>query len=384
MILQLIKSHEKSYPGHTSFDRLQQLGMTASDYWHLQHDVRERAARESAIPQADVDATVQFIIKHPDVGAGRAHLTLIDQELALVSTAFINDARQETARLAEETYRLRNEQEKQIEADLRARRQASQNYQHIQATYPHHIWATDFVVVRFLSFQLIVGIVYDVYSQAYLAIQAGSGCDHELAQRAITAAIAVAGIRAGLILRRDNGKAFLVESYQSTLTNHGIQDAPIPPGQPWFNGSLESNNSSLKTAIKTTAMQQLITTPSRFHDGRQQVHNAVELLQQTCNRARTTLNDEIARPKFAMPPGQVLTGKVDVTRERHALFVEQKKQERTQRMETLRETTDRPDQGKTFLEKVTGAAQRLFKKMTTDQLYVFNEISHHRYQAIET
>lgn len=384
MILQLIQAHQAQFPDHPSADRLLAVELNPSDYWHLRNGVRDRKARESAIPETDVAATVAFIVEHPDVGAGRAHLTLVDKEQALVSTTFINDARQEVTRLAEQEYRLRKEQGKLLEADLRARLQTPQDYQHIQADYPHHIWATDFVVLRFLTFQLIVCVLYDIFTQAYLAIQAGTGCDQGLAQRTINAAIAIAGTRAGLILRRDNGKAFLAESFQDNLAAHDIQDAPIPPGQPWLNGSLESNNGSLKTAIKTTAMQQLLTEPAQFQDGRKDINSAVQVLQQTCDRVRVSLNDEIARPKFAMPPAQVLAGQVDATRKRHSRFIEQKKQERTQRMETLRDNADRPDRGKTFLEKVRHAFHEMVKDMTTDYLYIFNETIHNRFQAIET
>ncbi len=384
MILQLVNSHQECYPEHLAADRLQQLDMSPSTYSHLRHFVRARAARESAIPEADVEVTVQFIVAHPDVGAGRAHLTLIDQEQALVGAVFINDARQEVARLAEEEYRLRGEREKLLEAELRVRLQDPRLYQHIQASHPHHIWATDFVVIRFLGFQLVGCMVYDIYSQAYLAIQAGVGCDQDLAQRTITAAVTAAGCRAGQVLRRDNGKAFLVESFQNTLADHDIEDAPIPPAKPWFNGSLESNNGSLKTAIKTTAMQQMPDEPARFQHARKDIDSAVQLLQQTCDRVRTSLNDQIARPKFAMPPGQVLAGQVDSTRQRQDRFVAQKTQERRQRMEVLRHNPDRADQGKTFIDKVRRAVHRIVKPMTTDCLYVFNEAIHRRFLAVET
>ena len=384
MILQLIQAHQAQFSDYASVDRLWALELTLSDYCHLRNSVRDRKARESAIPQADVAATVAFILEHPDVGAGRAHLTLIVQQKALVSMTFINEARQEVIRLAEQEYRLRGEQEKLLEAQLHDRLQAQQDYQHIQAEHPHHIWATDFIVLRFLSFQLIVCVLYDIFSQAYLAIQAGTGCDQDLAQRTINAAIAAADMRPGLILRRDNGKAFLTEHFQNTLADHDIQDAPIPPGQPWLNGSLESNNGSLKTAIKTTVMRQQLDVPTQFQNARKDIHKAVQVLQQTCDRVRVSLNDEIARPKFAMPPGQVLAGQVDSTRERHDRFIEKKKQERTQRMEALRSNPDRADQGKTFIEKVRHVFHQLLANMTTDYLYVFNETIHNRFLAVET
>jgi len=383
MILQLVQSHSEQYAGHSAAERLQQLDMSPSDYSRLRRRKRQRAARESAIPESDVAETVGFIIEHPDVGAGRAHLTLVDQERALISTAFISDARQQVACLAEQHYRERNEQEKLLEAELRARQQAQRAYRHIEACHPHHIWAIDFVAIRFLSFQLVVCVIYDVFSQAYLAIRAGTGCDQRLARRSLQAAVAQAGTRAGMFMRRDNGKSFVTAPFQAILAENGIIDDPIPPGQPWLNGSLESSNTSLKAALKTAAMQRMAAEPDCSQAARKDVDNAVLLLQKSCDQVRTTLNHSIARPKFGMPPGQVMNGEVDATRERHERFVRRKRKERKERMAGLLETPDRPASQKTFIQKVRSAFDRCVRSMTTDQLYVLNEAIHRRYQTVE-
>jgi len=383
MVLQLVQKHAERHPEHPSGDRLRQLDLSACGYSRLRRCRHARTVRESVIPQSDVAATVQFIVQHPDVGAQRAHLTLIDQEQALVGTVFINDARQEVARQAEEQYRARREQQKLLEAELRTRQMQQPQYKHIQAHYPHHIWAIDFLAVRFLGFRLVVCALYDIYSQHYLALEAGTGCHQTLAQHTIEVGVANARTRAARILRRDNGKAFLVQSFQNSLAENGIQDRPIPPGQPWYNGSLEANNGSLRTAIATAAMQEMPDEPARFRSARNDIRNALRLLQQTCDHVRTKLNEHICRPKFAMPPAQVLHGRVDCTRERHERFVKRKKQERRLRMERLQKTPDRSDQHKTFIEKVRHAFRQVAHSMTTDRLYVLNEAIHRRYQAVE-
>jgi hypothetical protein len=379
----MIREHEASYPNHPLPVRLLQLELSSAAYRRLSASVRDRAVRESLIGQEEVDATLDFFLAHPEAGAGRAHHTLIDQEKALISTTFINEAKQELAQLAEKEYRQRDEAEKLLEAELRARREAQQSYENVKAQYPNHIWAIDFVAVNFLSFQLVVCEVYDIFTQAYHAIQAGTGCDHQLAQATIRAAVANAGNRAGIILRRDNGKAFEVESFQAMLEGQAIADAPIPPGKPWFNGSLESNNSSLKATIKTKAMQAMPNEAVRYRHARGDIRKAVALLQQACDRAGTTLNDELSRTKFAMPPTQVLNGELAATLQRHDLFRSRKKQERKQRMEALRATPDRPDSGKRFIDKIRRAFHRLKSTLSTNQLYIFNEILHGRFQAVE-
>jgi transposase InsO family protein len=377
----MIKEHETSYPHHPSAERLLQLDLCSAEYRRLRTSVRDRAVRESQIGQDEVDAIVNFYLEHPEVGARRAHHTLVDQEKALISTGFINEAKQELAELADKEYRKRDEAEKLIEAELRARRAEQPPYKNVAAQHPNHIWAIDFVALDFLGFKLVVCEVYDVFTQAYHAIQAGTGCDHQLAQATIQNAVANAGDKAGRILRRDNGKAFEVESFQAMLDGKMV-DAPIPPGNPWLNGSLESNNTSLKATIRTKAMQAMPDQGGRYRHAHGVVSKAVALLQQASDRARITLNDELSRSKFAMPPAQVLNGEQATTQERHSLFRSRKKQERKQRMEALRDNPDRSDSGKRFIDKIRSSFHRFKATLKTDQLYVLNEILHSRFQAI--
>jgi hypothetical protein len=56
----------------------------------LRQGHHEKTVRESAIPEEDVAAAIAFFIQHPEVGAGRAHDTLVDQEVAYISTANLN------------------------------------------------------------------------------------------------------------------------------------------------------------------------------------------------------------------------------------------------------------------------------------------------------
>jgi len=383
MILELIRQHTERYGQYTITERLKQLGMSRGDLGRLRGSKRKRQQRESAIAETDVEQIVEFIVEHPGVGAGRARLTLIDQERALASTAFINEAKHEVARLAEQHYRQREQQGKLLEAELRARRTAVPAYQHIHASYSHHIWAIDFVAIPFLSFRLAVCVVYDIFSQGYLAIQAGTGCDQELAQRSLEAAIAHAGCRAAAFMRRDNGKAFVTVPFQEVLADNRIEDAPIPPGQPWLNGSLESNNGSLKAALYSAALQGMASEPAVFRSARHDRDTALAQLQNICARVQTTLNDTISRPKFGMPPARAMNGEVDATRERHDRFIHSKKKERRRRMHKLRQQPDKPTTPKTFLGKVARFVNKRVRAMTTDQLYVLNEALHRRSQAVQ-
>ena len=290
----MILSHEHRHPEHTHKARLEVCDLTPVRYRRMCDAAVLRRTRESAIPQADVDAVVDFIAKHPHLGSTKAHHTLIDHEQALVSSGYINQAKQEMIRLSEDEYRIRREEEKSLEQQLRDRQQPT-DYQHIQAEYANHIWAIDFLNLRFLGFSLCICVVYDIYTQAYHAILAGCGSDRELAHRSITTAVEHNGGQAALLLRRDNGKAFTTDSVQELLEHLFIQDAPIPPASPWFNGSLESNNGSLKSTVKTIGLQHLAEDVSSFNLARRNESNAVNALQELCDKALVNLNAEISR-----------------------------------------------------------------------------------------
>jgi len=381
----MIHRHRTRYPRFTVAERLAELDMTPADCSRLEAGVDQRRRRESAIPEDDVAQTVAFIVEHPEIGAERARLTLLDQERAMISTVFVNEARQEVKRCAEEQYRERDQKEKAVEKALRDRQaQNRSSYSHIQACRPHHIWAMDFAMVDFLGYRLAACEVYDVYTQAYLAVRIGAGCSSELAEETLRTALAETGGQApGTMLRRDNGSAFRTEQFQKIVDKHGIQDAPIPPGQPWHNGSLEAGNGSLRTAILAAAMREALRRPEPFDAARENVGRAVDLLDGICQNTRRMLNEQIARPKFDMPPARVINGETQQTIERHRRFKDRKMAERAQRMKELRAQPARHDRNKTFLDKVRQAVGHLFKAMTTDQLYVLNEVVHGRFKAVQ-
>ena len=379
----MIAQHENRYSKYPLQERLKTVDMTPAAHKRLKHSAAERSKRESVIMEEEVGAAVEVIIEHPQIGAGKLHYTLLDQEKAIISSSFLNEAKTQIAQDSEMEYRCRREQEKTLEADLKNRLPAPETYQHIQATAPHHIWAVDFVNINFLSFRFCLCVIYDIFSQAYLSILAGDGCTEDLACRALKQATVSAGCQTRFFFRRDNGKASITESFQELLVTLELSDQPIPPGSPWFNGSLESNNGNLKASIKAAGMQGMDNTPLEFQL-RGDIGAALDVLQRTCDTAQLVLNEKISRPKLEMPPQQVMDGKVDETRERHRRFIEQKTADRNARMADIRQRANRSERDKTFLEKVRRYFRQAAKGMSTDQLYVLNEIIHGRFSAIET
>ena len=128
----------------------------------------------------------------------------------------------------------------------------------------------------------------------------------------------------------------------------------------------------------------MVNTPDRFEAARKDSRKARAILQQTCNTTRHLLNETISRTKFGMPPQPVMDDKVEENRQRQKGFIEKKKADRKTRMSKIRKQQKRKERGKTFIEKVCQAFSKTIKDMSTDHLYVLNQIIHGRYKAIET
>ncbi|MCP4409910.1 MAG: hypothetical protein GY807_19630, partial [Gammaproteobacteria bacterium] len=75
-MLHLIEQHTNKYSRHTLNDRLKQGRLTLSGYQRLRNGQVARTVRESAIPEEDVKAVMEFIAKYPEAGAGKIHLSL--------------------------------------------------------------------------------------------------------------------------------------------------------------------------------------------------------------------------------------------------------------------------------------------------------------------
>jgi len=379
-MIKLVEQHAATYPHHLARDRLEQAGLTEMAFWRLRNRSDKQTVRESAIPDADLAEAVKFYIEHPDVGAAKARATLLTEEKAWISVGNMNRIKHVLAAASAEEYKKREEAKKLLEAQLRedlaARKKAT--YKHMKASYPHHIWAIDFVNITFQGMLFVLCVVYDEYSQEYPAIKVGLGGDHHLATSALAEALAQAPTRP-VWMRRDNGKAFLTELFQKELET--TKDYPIPPHSPWYNGSLESCNGSLKGAVKTMGMQKMACDSAIFRQGRLNDNLALEALGHLVTEVRTMLNKDIARLRHGMTPAQVISGKKKVQAERDA-FVTRKREERKKRMAAIRANPKR--KSKTLLAKTQTIVKRAIGTLKTDTLYVLNEVLHHRFRMFET
>jgi transposase InsO family protein len=382
-ILDLAEQHGRKYPDHPLAARLEQARLTVSAYRRLCEGFVTQTVRESAIPEADVKAAIEFIIKYPEIGAGKIRLSLLEKELAYLSTAGINEVKQVLTEVAKQKYRQRKENEKLMEAqlhqDLLARRKAS-NYTHIRAKYPNHIWAIDFVTITFQGLEFALCPVYDEYSQNYLSLGVGPSADHELACRSLQEAFDRAPKKPHY-LRRDNGKPFLTEPFQ--LKMGFILDYPVPPRSPWYNGSLESCNGSLKAAVRAIGMQYMAQNPGIYREDRKSADTALKALVNLAEGARIRLNEEIARGKHGMTPAKVYSGQARAHKDLRQTFIAKKKQQRIKRMADIRAKPARKRPLKTLAAKAQSIGKRLIGRLDTNALFVLDEILHHRFRMFE-
>jgi len=115
----------------------------------------------------------------------------------------------------------------------------------LQAVYPGHIWAYDFVEDALADGRkLFILTVMDEFTREGLAL------DVALA----TSADRVIGVLAALVaqhgapgyLRSDNGAEFVARAVQGWLAECGVETLYIEPGKPWQNGKEERFNGTVR------------------------------------------------------------------------------------------------------------------------------------------
>jgi putative transposase len=115
----------------------------------------------------------------------------------------------------------------------------------LQAAYPGHIWAYDFVedaladgrTLRFLT-------VIDEFTREGLALDVAMTTSAERVLSVLTTLIAQHGAPA--YLRSDNGAEFVATAVQAWLALRGVQTLYIEPGKPWQNGKDERFNGTVR------------------------------------------------------------------------------------------------------------------------------------------
>lgn len=115
----------------------------------------------------------------------------------------------------------------------------------LQAAYPGHIWAYDFVEDALMDgTTLRILTVMDEFTREGLAIDVAFTTSAERVIGVLTALLAQHGAPA--YLRSDNGAEFVAVAVQTWLAAGGVQTLYIEPGKPWQNGKEERFNGTVR------------------------------------------------------------------------------------------------------------------------------------------
>jgi putative transposase len=117
----------------------------------------------------------------------------------------------------------------------------------LQAAYPGHIWAYDFVEDALADGRkLYILAVMDEFTREGLALDVALSTSAERVIGVLTALVAQHGVPG--YLRSDNGAEFVATAVQKWLAECGVQTLYIEPGKPWQNGKEERFNGTVRDA----------------------------------------------------------------------------------------------------------------------------------------
>jgi putative transposase len=115
----------------------------------------------------------------------------------------------------------------------------------LQAAYPGHIWAYDFVEDALADgTPLRILTVMDEFTREGLALDVARTTSAERVIGVLTALVTQHGAPA--YLRSDNGAEFVAIAVQTWLAQCGVQTLYIEPGKPWQNGKEERFNGTVR------------------------------------------------------------------------------------------------------------------------------------------
>ena len=115
----------------------------------------------------------------------------------------------------------------------------------LQAAYPGHIWAYDFLEDALADgTTLRILTVMDEFTREGLAVDVALTTSADRVIGVLSALIAQHG--PPTYLRSDNGAEFVATAVQVWLVQYGIQTLSIEPGKPWQNGKEERFNGTVR------------------------------------------------------------------------------------------------------------------------------------------
>jgi putative transposase len=118
-----------------------------------------------------------------------------------------------------------------------------------QIEQPNRVWAGDITYVWTTEGWLYLAVMLDLYSRTVIGWAMGHRLTVDLAERALTMALANRKPTAGLLHHSDRGSQYAAHRYQRLLGEHGITSSMSRAGNCWDNACVESFFGTLKREL---------------------------------------------------------------------------------------------------------------------------------------
>ena len=115
--------------------------------------------------------------------------------------------------------------------------------------HPNRVWAGDLTYVWTTEGWLYLAVILDLYSRLVIGWAMGARLTADLAERALTMALANRIPPAGLLHHSDRGSQYAAASYQRVLDAHGLIPSMSRRGNCWDNACVESFFGTLKREL---------------------------------------------------------------------------------------------------------------------------------------
>ena len=114
---------------------------------------------------------------------------------------------------------------------------------------PTRVWAGDLTDIWPTAGWLYLAVVLDRYSRTVIGWAMGHRLTVDLAEQALTMALANRKPKAGLLHHSDRGSQYAATAYQQLLTTHGMTGSMSRRGNCWDNACVESFFGTLKREL---------------------------------------------------------------------------------------------------------------------------------------
>jgi putative transposase len=115
--------------------------------------------------------------------------------------------------------------------------------------HPNGVWAGDITYVWTTEGWLYLAMVLDLYSRTVIGWAMGHRLTVDLAEHALTMALANRKPKAGLLHHSDRGSQYAATAYQQLLTTHGMTGSMSRRGNCWDNACVEIFFGTLKQEL---------------------------------------------------------------------------------------------------------------------------------------